>query len=161
MGLEPDYVRERILSIVLDGRPVDDTEKALLRDGSQLALSSGMPGLAGAALRRGSPLASFRGSITHRESAASGTQQEGIICVKLFNLMMGDLGPRFLARGILIESGALARLLRQNSAPFVEKCRGVQRNDIAAEPTAFLEEMADEEEEEELLLSVVPPPERP
>jgi hypothetical protein len=43
----------------------------------------------------------------------------------------------------------------------VEKCRGVQRNDIAAEPTAFLEEMADEEEEEELLLSVVPPPERP
>ncbi len=159
MGLEPDYVRERILSIVLNGHPVDNTEKALLRDGSRLALSSGMPGLAGAALRRGSPLASFRGSITHRDSAAAGPKQEGTICVKLFNLMMGDLGPGFLARGILINSEAIARFLRQNRALFLEKCRSVQRNEIAIEPATFLEEMADGEEE--LFLSVIPPPERP
>ncbi len=159
IGLEPDYVREKILSIVLDGHPVDDTEKALLRNGSRLALSSGMPGLAGAALRRGSPLASFRGSITHRESAASGTQQEGVICVKLFNLMMVDLGPRFLQRGIRIESGAFVAFLRQNGDPFLEKCLSVDRNGTTVEPKELAAALADGEEE--LLLSVILTPERP
>ncbi len=159
MGLEPDYVRDRILSIVLDGRPVDDTEKALLGDGSLLALSSGMPGLAGAALRRGGLLASFRGSITHKESAAPVAEHEGTICVKLFNLMMQELGPRFLERGILIQSGALARFLNQNRGPLLEKCRSIRRNEVAVEPAGFLKEIADNEEE--LLLSVTLTPNGP
>jgi hypothetical protein len=154
MGLEPDYVRDRIQSIVLDRKPVDEPTAATLCEGSLLALSSGMPGLAGAALRRGSPLASFRGSISHRESAAPGTKKEGTICVKLFNLMMAELGPRFLERGIVMKSGAFVRFMNENRAPFLEKCRGISRNEISVEPAAFLEEMADEEEE--LLLSVIP-----
>jgi hypothetical protein len=128
MGLEPEYVRERILSIMLDGKPVDDPETAALLAGSSLALSSGMPGLVGAVLRRGSPLASLRGTITYRESEAAGTKEEGIICVKLFNLIMTDLGFRFLEHGILINTGVLAEFLKENRPRLNEKCRGIQIN---------------------------------
>jgi len=57
-------VKEKISTIFLDGKAVDSPETALLREGSTLALSSAMPGLAGAILRRDGPYASLRSSIT-------------------------------------------------------------------------------------------------
>ncbi len=152
LGLSGDFVRERILSIVLDGHPVDDPEAARLRDGSQLALSSAMPGLAGAALRRASPLASFRGSITHTDSDGTGRMQEGLISVKLFNLMMGDLGPSILRHGICIRGAALIGLWQPARSIFLKYCRTVRRGSIFLDPAGFLE--AVESDENELCLSV-------
>ena len=105
LGLTPEYVRQRITTVFLDGQVVDTLEDALLRQGSRLALSAAMPGLLGATLRRSGPYAAMRAEITRAadhelQPSTGGTL---IIQVKLFNLLVDELGPRLLARGVLFE----------------------------------------------------------
>jgi hypothetical protein len=57
LGLDDNYVEDRIKTIFLDAIPVDNISTASVSDKSVLELSGAMPGLAGAALRRGGRLA--------------------------------------------------------------------------------------------------------
>jgi hypothetical protein len=107
LGMDDNYVEDRIKTIFLDAKPVDDINTACINDGSVLALSGAMPGLAGATLRRGGQLASFRGSISCRSDGENALSQEGHVVVKLFNLLVNDLGPIFLKQGVLIEKTQL------------------------------------------------------
>jgi len=107
LGLNDDYVEDRIKTIFLDAKPVDDISTACINHGSVLALSGAMPGLAGATLRRGGRLASFRGSISCRSDGKNALSQDGHVFVKLFNLLVKDLGPIFLKKGILIKKEQL------------------------------------------------------
>lgn len=118
LGLDRQYVKEKISTIFLDGKAVDSPETALLRDGSTLALSSAMPGLAGATLRRGGLYASLRSAITYRENAGNTAIKEGIITVKLFNLLINELGPLFLKNGIIIESFELLNFFARQGTDF-------------------------------------------
>jgi hypothetical protein len=112
LGVDPGYVKERITTIFLDGQVVDDLERAPLRDGSLLALSAAMPGLVGATLRRGGYYAAMRAAITHgAERAADGDGGERVVRVKLFNLLIAELGPVLLARGIVLARDEAAALL--------------------------------------------------
>jgi len=105
-GLSPEYVQDRIKTIFLDGKAVDDIDSAILKAGSTLALSGPMPGLAGATLRREGLLASFRSQITHRgDKKDYPTRVEGMITVKIFNLLLDEIGPVFLKRGIYLPRG--------------------------------------------------------
>jgi len=100
-GLDPDYVEERIKTIFLDGTIVDDLNTAVIKEGSSLALSAAMPGLAGATLRRAGLLASLRSQITHLEDIVKDLpRREGFMILKLFNLLVRELGPVFLKKGI-------------------------------------------------------------
>ncbi len=102
-GLSPEYVQDRIKTILLDGKAVDDIDRAILQDGSSLALSAAMPGLAGASLRREGLLASFRAQITHQgDKMDFSPRAEGMITVKIFNLLLDEIGPVFLKRGIYV-----------------------------------------------------------
>jgi hypothetical protein len=101
-GLPQDYVMGRISTLFLNGKPVDDMEAAIVRDGAVLALSSAMPGLVGAVMRRGGYYASLRGGITYHETAAGASRRSGTITVKLFNLLIRELGPAFLAQGFRV-----------------------------------------------------------
>lgn len=101
-GLSPEYMEDRIKTIFLDGKTVDDVDSAIIKDGSTLALSAAMPGLAGAILRRGGHLAPLRSQIPHREGKKAFSRKEGMVVVKLFNLLMGELGPTFLKKGIFL-----------------------------------------------------------
>ena len=105
IGIDSEYVKERITTIFLDGDVVDSLEKAILRDGSVLALSAAMPGLAGATLRRGGFYAAMRSTITHKDdpAAASSGAAAGAVRVKLFNLLIPELGPALLARGVVLD----------------------------------------------------------
>ena len=102
-GVDPSYAEDRIKTIFLDGKAVDDMNTALLNDDSTLALSAAMPGLAGATLRRGGRLASFRSGITFSADQTSGPAHKGRIYIRLFNLIIKELGPVFLNNGILLE----------------------------------------------------------
>lgn len=102
-GLPAEYIENRIQTIFLNGKPVDNMDTAMVRDGSILALSSAMPGVLGATLRRGGYYSQMRSQITHVEEAESPRQKDGQIIVKLFNLTIRELGPLFLERGILID----------------------------------------------------------
>jgi hypothetical protein len=72
---------EKIQSIMLDGKAVDDIGSAVIHDGSTLALSAALPGLVGATLRRGSRYASFRSGITYHEAGAACLPVEGWVSI--------------------------------------------------------------------------------
>jgi len=110
--LDPDFVARRISTIFLDGHPVDDLAAARIRPGAHLALSGAMPGLVGAVMRRGGLLGSLRSGITHRETAADVGGGETRITVRLFNLLIPELGPQLLALGPTIRAGDLPAPLR-------------------------------------------------
>jgi len=99
-GLSSEYIEKRIQTIFLDGKPIDDMDTTLIRDGSTLALSSALPGVLGATLRRGGYYSRMRSQITHVEKAETPEAADGQIIVKLFNLTIRELGTLFLTRGI-------------------------------------------------------------
>lgn len=103
LGLDREYVLERISTLFLNSRPVDDIEKARVADGATLALSCAMPGLIGATMRRGGVLASFRSSISYRENQKSASaNRQALITIKLFNMLTHELGPVILTRGVIV-----------------------------------------------------------
>jgi hypothetical protein len=124
LGLNGQYVSERISTIFLDGKCVDNIDSAIVKESSTVALSAAMPGLAGATLRRGGVYASMRGPITHRENG-QGQEGAGLCTVKLFNLLIKDLGPVFLRRGILIRPDKMESFLMKKSDEFWQRCRQI------------------------------------
>ena len=136
LGLSPDYIQSRIQGIFLDGKPADDIETAIIRDGARLTLSGTMPGLVGIALRRG-PLAVFRHSITHREAGDYGYSGEGFVQLKLLNLLMKDLGPELLKKGIYIPSLDLADYLDNLPTGFWQECKSVSLDGAQVAPEMF------------------------
>lgn len=129
MGLSPEYIRDNIQTIFLDGKPVDDLDSAIIRDGSHLALSAAMPGLVGAAMRRGGVYSSLRGSITYDEKGHPLVLSEGIVHMKLFNLLMDELGPHVLKEGIIVASSDLADFLSRQSEDFWLGCKSIILNE--------------------------------
>lgn len=123
LGIEKRYVEKRLSTIFLDGRPVDDLHTAIVHDGSTLSLSATMPGLAGASMRRKGVYASLRSAIAYREEEGTDTGREGSIEVKLFNLVMTDLGPHFFQRGIYLQSDTLAEFLASLPVDLRTGCR--------------------------------------
>ncbi|HEX9290245.1 MAG TPA: hypothetical protein VF904_12040, partial [Anaeromyxobacteraceae bacterium] len=82
-------------------------------DGSLLALSAAMPGLVGATLRRSGPYAVMRAAITR---TADRTPQEArggtiVIRLKLFNLLLEEMGPVLLERGMVLDRGDVLDVL--------------------------------------------------
>ncbi len=104
LEIPQDYVLNRISTIFLDGKPVDQLDSAIIRDHSVLSLSAAMPGLVGAVMRRGGTLASFRDSISYRQKNNEIDSSEGIITVKLFNIMIAELAGYFLRKGFFVKS---------------------------------------------------------
>lgn len=112
--IDRDYVMNRISTLFLDSKPVDDLPAAVVHDGATLALSGAMPGLIGATMRRGGVLASFRNGITYCETSEGDGGGSGRITLKLFNLLIDELGPQFLARGIWVPRTRLAELFPED-----------------------------------------------
>jgi hypothetical protein len=121
-GLSAEYIENRIQTIFLNGKPVDDMDTATIRDGSSLALSSAMPGVLGATLRRGGYYFRMRSQITHVETAGSPQETDGQIVVKLFNLTIRELGPMFLERGIWIDPEELKDFFKSQSHDLGKGC---------------------------------------
>jgi hypothetical protein len=122
LGLTPEYVEGRIQTVFLDGRSVDDFESSIVQASSTLALSAAMPGLAGATLRKGGRLAAFRREITQPAEVGKGSNSKALIRLKLFNLLVDELGPAFLEKGVLVEREALVRLLASLPPSFWKIC---------------------------------------
>lgn len=107
-GFTPEYIKDRVQTIFVNGLAEDDTARQLAA-GDTLALSAAMPGLAGAIFRRGGRHASLRtrplAAPTHK------ADQSGFITLKLFNMVATETGPQLLQSGILIRGTILARFL--------------------------------------------------
>ena len=75
-----------------------------------------MPGLVGATMRRSGFYATLRQGITHAESGNQISAGHGTISLKLFNLLLPELAPLILARGILLQREELDGLLKDLQA---------------------------------------------
>jgi len=137
-GLNPDLL-DKIQTVFLNGKAVDDLESSVVKEGSILALSAAMPGLVGATLRRGSYYAAMRSQITAAETQATTAPKEGMVTLKLFNLLISELAPIFLAKGILIEKKILLDFLAAQPHSFWASCKvaRIDGNDI--EPESVLQ----------------------
>jgi hypothetical protein len=114
-GLDAEQVQGRIQTLFLNGKPVDDMVNTKVHDGDCLALSAAMPGLVGATMRSGGVLAGFRHSISHRTTERQTEKGGGVVSIKLFNLLIKEMGPRFLRQGILIRMEDLEALLKSSA----------------------------------------------
>ena len=111
LGIDGDYLDQRIQTIFLNARPVDDVDSTRVDSGVTLALSGAMPGLMGATLRKGGFFSSLRQDISyHKDNTTSDTAARPIT-LKLFNLVAQELGPPFLHRGVTIKGQDLQHLL--------------------------------------------------
>jgi hypothetical protein len=136
-GLDKEYVLQRITTLFLDGKPVDDIDAAVVRDGATLTLSAAMPGLVGAAMRRGGAFASLRRSITAKNEDASAQHGTGVIRMKLFNMVMDELGPGFLKKGITIGSAQLIDFFKAQPEAFWHGVTGISLNGVPVERHAL------------------------
>lgn len=110
-AIPADYVTDRITTIFFNNSPVDDLDRTIIQDGSRVTLSAAMPGLVGATMRRGGFYAALREGISHAADSGKAVDASGTVRLKLFNLLLGELGPTVLARGIILEQDEFTELL--------------------------------------------------
>ena len=112
LGIDANYVEEKLQTVFLDGQPIDDFDRAVVRPGAVLALSGAMPGLVGATMRRGGYYARMREGITHPEKEkADGRSEDSFVIVKLFNRPLADLAETLVARPMLAPADVLTDAL--------------------------------------------------
>ena len=129
-----DYIDNRLQTVFLNGKAVDNIDTAVMKPGSTLALSTAMPGLAGAVMRRGGYLSAMRAQISHRENREAMVAQKGKVRIKLFNLLAKELGSTFLSHGIWVQGKALETILKPAGKDFANACRVAVVNGAKTEP---------------------------
>jgi hypothetical protein len=108
-GISSDYIANRITTLFLNSKAVDNAATALVHDDAVLALSGAMPGLVGATMRSGGYYAAMRGAMTFHNESDVPVARRGKIKLKLFNLLLNELGPRVLLRGIILSRESLRK----------------------------------------------------
>ena len=139
VGLSAEYLEKRIQTFFLDGKAVDDAASAVVKDGSTVALSAAMPGLLGATLRKGSYYARLRDQISYTEKTADVSSREGKVLVKLFNLLIQEIGPLFLSRGIYMEPRDLQSLFEKESGRLLQGCAEATLDGAKIDPLKLAE----------------------
>jgi hypothetical protein len=122
LGFSNEYIDQRIQTFFLDGKAVDDIDSALIPDRATLALSASMPGLLGATLRKGSYYAAMRSAISYTPAKTSPLPSRGMVTVKLFNLLISEMGAVILGRGVWVEGKDLQEFLSKRSKAFWSGC---------------------------------------
>jgi hypothetical protein len=154
-GIAGDYLRERVQTVFLNGKAIDDLAAAVVGDGSTIALSAAMPGLAGAVLRKGGAYAAMRRQISHADPGGSRAGGPVSVSIKLFNLVARELGPGFLEQGVLIRAADLQDFFRRQDRAFGKIGRSA---DIDGRPVDF-EKVPDIIPENRLVLLALKPAE--
>jgi len=104
-------------------------------------------------MRKGGPLAELRRSISHSPEEACSQPFPGRITLKLFNLVAKELGPQFLARGIVVNSRALGELFRRQTPNFWQ---GVKSVEIDGSRGRVDERILQDWPEQEVMFQVTP-----
>jgi hypothetical protein len=137
LGLDSEYVKNRIQTAFLNGKPVDDFDSAVVGEGAVLTLSGALPGLAGATLRKGGFYSSLRATVSYTKDTAEGEGEEGFITVRIFNILLPELAPVLLARGVCFPKKEFISLLQElgpkERADFLDD---LGKEEILAQPEA-------------------------
>jgi len=115
LGMNSEYVTDRIQTVFLNGKAVDDMDQSIIRNADTLALSAAMPGLVGATFRTQGKLAVFRNSITHQSHEKDMPEAKGMLTLKFFNLLVPETVPEFVEKGIWLRKERAEEFFRQNA----------------------------------------------
>ncbi|MEW6673599.1 MAG: hypothetical protein AB1427_18040 [Thermodesulfobacteriota bacterium] len=107
LGLDEQYLADRVQTIFLDHNPVDNIDTARIHEGSTVALSAAMPGLAGATLRKGGRFAAMRNQISCQTGTACKSDRRTQLTVKFFNAVARELGESFYRKGLWLKGSSL------------------------------------------------------
>ncbi len=113
-GFTPEYIEKNVQTIFVDGVATDNLDRDLT-DGSTVALSAAMPGLAGAIFRRQGIHKTLRSQPDPNEPAP---HANGFLTLKLFNSIATDRVEGCLRQGVLISGQALADFGRSHEELF-------------------------------------------
>jgi len=122
LGIHENYLAERIQTIFLNSRVVDNINSTNVTQGSVIALSGAMPGLVGAILRSGGFYAPMRRQISHEDNIPASQLKKGKITLKLWNLVVKELGPTFLQQGIWIGAEECKSFIERHSEELKTGC---------------------------------------
>ncbi|MHB8709642.1 MAG: hypothetical protein ACYC9I_12270 [Desulfuromonadales bacterium] len=145
-GIMSDYIASRITTIFLNSKAVDKAGIALIHDGAVLALSGAMPGLVGATMRSGGYYAAMRGAMTYRNEEGVKVGKRGVITIKLFNLLLEELGPRLLLHGFIIPAPRWREFLAQQPERLRVKGYRVDGRQVPADRFLRCEDFSDDGE---------------
>lgn len=138
-GVSGEYFDNRIQTIFLDGKAVDNVDAAGIEDNSRIALSAAMPGLVGATFRKGGRYAPLRGTISYSKEKKSIVRGEGKITLKLFNMIAKELGPVFLRKGVIIDGNAFQNFVSDNLKDLKAACSSIHLNNAKISVTRLKE----------------------
>lgn len=110
LGMDSDYVENRVRTVFLGGRPVDDIDEARVGTGMEMTLSTMLPGVAGITMGRGNMIAAYRADITYHEEGTGPAGGQALIFIKLLNFIATETGHTFLSRGIGLDATAWNRM---------------------------------------------------
>jgi len=126
LGIDADYLAQRIKTIFLNAKVVDDVDSAIVPKDATMALSGAMPGLVGAIMRSGGFYAPMRRQISHRKNLPASGPQTGQLTLKLWNLVVKELGPAFLERGIWIQCTEMRSFIERHWETLKTGCNAVE-----------------------------------
>ena len=138
-GFSRKYLEERVQTVFLDGSAVDDPDSEIVRNGCVIALSAAMPGLAGAILRKGSPISALRS----KTSAQTGLHLTGdaieTLRLKLFNRVAEEMGPELLHKGILLKRPDFENFLAGRPGLLEEAVLEAELDGVTVSPATLLD----------------------
>lgn len=80
-------------------------------------------------MRTGSHMASMRSAITYEEDSSGIYEiKRGMVKIKLFNLILVDLGAEFLSRGIFVLSENFRKFFLDKYNAHMDNCKDIKLN---------------------------------
>lgn len=135
------YTEKYLQTIFLNGKAIDDLDRAMIVPSSRLALSAAMPGLVGATMRRGGYYSKMREGISQSKENTTDQKEEQPfrLHVRLYNDVGRELAGLFLHQGILITSEYLLQFLKSRPLKFFDHLHKVVFNgtSLPVTPPAF------------------------
>lgn len=144
LGVQADYFESRIQTLFLNSKPVDNAEAAVVSDGAVLALSAAMPGLVGATFRKGGRYSWMRKIISHEVQESGAEDAQGWVTLKLFNLVLKELGPDFLKRGVWVPGRQIKDFFKDPSCEYRQHIRSMALAGEAMAPGGLSTAIAEE-----------------
>ena len=144
LGVEEDYFDNRIQTLFLNSKPVDNADTAVVSDGAVLALSAAMPGLVGATFRKGGRYSWMRKVISHEGQAGGAEKPQGRVSLKLFNLVLKELGPDFLRRGVWVPGQKVRDFFKDASADCLRHIQAMTLDGAAIAPQRLSTELVED-----------------
>jgi len=151
LGMDPEYATNSVPGLFLNSAPVDDWRAELVGDGDEVGMSGTMPGLCGIALRRSSPISSFRPDLVSRHAADE--QKGGVAKVKMFNFVAQDCFPAVLKSGVIVSAPFLLQYLEDEDVE-LDGCEG-EWNGAAVAPDTLRSVLAEASGDVELKMTEV------